>query len=95
MVCALRPGYRMIYGRKLRQLFVVWGIALLSLIGLYRLELRIPALHEILLPVYWIAFGTAAFFTWRWVRARSRGDRRVGDRRSENRREEPSTGPET
>ena len=84
----------MIYGRKVRQLFVVWGIALLFLVGLYRLELRIPALHEILLPVYWIVFGTAAFFTWNWVRARSRGDRRGGDRRSEDRRDEPSPGSE-
>jgi hypothetical protein len=83
----------MIYGRRPRQLYVVWGISVLLLAGLYRLELRIPALHEILLPVYWLVFGTAAFFTWRWVRARSRGDRRGGDRRSDTRRQEPSAGP--
>lgn len=81
----------MMYGRRLRHLFVVWGVALLFLLGLYRVELRIPALHEILLPAYWVVFGTAAFFTWRWVRGRSRGDRRGDDRRTETRRD-PSTG---
>jgi len=84
----------MMYGRNLRQLFVVWGIALLCLVGLYRIELWIPALHHMLLPVYWLVFGTAVFFTWRWVRGRSRGDRRGGDRRTETRRN-PSTGGES
>jgi hypothetical protein len=81
----------MIYGRQLRQLFVVWGTALLLLVGLYRVELSMPALHEILLPFYWLVFATAAFFTWRWVRLRSRGDRRGGDRRQDTRRDDPST----
>lgn len=85
----------MMYGRRLRQLLVVWGIALLFLVGLYRLELRIPALHEILLPFYWVVFGTAAFFTWRWVRGRSRHDRRGHERRHETRRDEPPAGAET
>lgn len=84
----------MIYGRRLRQLFVVWGISFLLLVGLYRLQLHIPALHEILLPVYWVVFGTAAFLTWRWLRARSRGDRRGGDRRHATRRDEAATGSE-
>lgn len=82
----------MMYGRNLRQLLVTWGTALVFLVGLYRLEVRIPALHEILLPVYWIVFGTAAFFTWRWVRGRGRVDRRGPDRRHETRRSDPPTG---
>lgn len=90
MVCAIRLRFDpMMYGRRQRHLYVVWGVSLLFLVGLYRLELRIPALHEMLLPVYWLVFGTAAFFTWRWVRSRARGDRRGDDRRHETRREEP------
>jgi hypothetical protein len=83
----------MMYGRNIRQLLVTWGIALLFLVGLYRLELTIPALHEILLPVYWAVFATAGFFTWRWVRGRGRGDRRGGDRRMEERRTDPPVEP--
>lgn len=85
----------MMYGRRPRQLYVVWGVSLLFLVGLYRLELRIPALHEILLPFYWLVFGTGAFFTWRWVRLRARGDRRGDDRRTETRRHEPPEGTGT
>lgn len=80
----------MIYGRNVRQLVVVWAFSFLMLTGLYFLERRIPALHEILLPFYWLAFGMAAFLTWRWVRLRSRGDRRGGDRRHADRRDDAS-----
>jgi hypothetical protein len=82
----------MMYGRSVRQLLVVWGTALVSLVVTYRLEQRIPALHEMLLPVYWVIFGAAAWFTWRWARGRSRGDRRGPDRRNEDRRGEGKTG---
>jgi uncharacterized membrane protein len=80
----------MIYGRNVRQLVVVWVFSFLFLVGVYLLERRVPALHEILLPFYWLAFGTAAFLTWRWLRFRSRGDRREGDRRHSARREDAS-----
>jgi len=82
----------MIYGRNVRQLVVVWAFSFLLLVALYLLERRIPALHEILLPFYWLAFGMGAFLTWRWVRLRSRGDRRGGDRRHAERRDDVSTG---
>ena len=77
----------MIYGRRPRQLFVVWGASLLLIALLYWLEINAPALHELLLPFYWITLGVAAFLTWRWLRARSKKDRRVGDRRRADRRE--------
>jgi len=80
----------MIYGRSLRQLLIVWGVSLLLLIGVYRIELNIPALHDILLPIYWLIFGAAAFLTWRWLRARSAKDRRGDDRRLTDRRDEES-----
>ena len=77
----------MIYGRRPRQLLVVWGISLVLIGLIYWLEISAPALHELLLPFYWIILGVALFLTWRWLRARSQKDRRVGDRRRSDRRE--------
>jgi membrane protein implicated in regulation of membrane protease activity len=77
----------MIYGRRPRQLLVVWGVSLLLIGFIYWLEVSAPALHELLLPFYWIVLGVALFLTWRWLRARSKKDRRVGDRRRSDRRE--------
>lgn len=77
----------MIYGRRPRQLLVVWGISLVLITLIYWLEVSAPALHELLLPFYWIILGVALFMTWRWLRARSKKDRRVGDRRRADRRE--------
>jgi membrane protein implicated in regulation of membrane protease activity len=77
----------MIYGRRPRQLLVVWGVSIVLIALIYWLEISAPALHELLLPFYWIILGVAFFLTWRWLRARSRKDRRVGDRRQSDRRE--------
>ena len=77
----------MIYGRRPRQLLVVWGVSLVLIGLIYWLEISAPALHELLLPFYWIIVGVALFLTWRWLRARSKKDRRVGDRRRTDRRE--------
>jgi hypothetical protein len=77
----------MIYGRRPRQLLVVWGFSALLIALIYWLEISAPALHELLLPFYWIIFGVALFLTWRWLRSRSQKDRRSGDRRRSDRRE--------
>ena len=77
----------MIYGRRPRQLLVVWGVSLVLIGLIYWLEISAPALHELLLPFYWIIFGVALIMTWRWLRARTAKDRRVGDRRRTDRRE--------
>ena len=84
----------MFYGRGLRQLFVVWGIALLLFLGLYRIEVVIPALHDMILPVYWVVAGVTAFMTLRWLRARSPKNRRGNDRRHADRRGDVSAGDE-
>lgn len=81
----------MIYGRRPRQLLVVWGFSLLLAGLIYWLEFSAPALHEILQPFYWIIFFVAAFLTWRWLRARSRKDRRGNDRRRADRRDEKNS----
>ena len=80
----------MFYGRRLRQLLVVWGISLLLVAGLYRIEVVIPALHDMILPLYWVIAGLTAFMTLRWLRARSPQDRRGPDRRHADRRDEAS-----
>jgi hypothetical protein len=77
----------MIYGRRPRQLLVVWGVSIVLIALIYWLEISAPALHELLLPFYWIILGVAFFLTWRWLRARSKKDRRVGDRRRSDRRD--------
>ena len=78
----------MFYGRGLRQLFVAWGVALVLMLGLYRIEVVIPALHDMIVPVYWVIVGITTFITLRWLRARSPKDRRAEDRRRKARRQE-------
>lgn len=78
----------MFYGRGLRQLFVAWGVALALMLGLYRIEVVIPALHDMIVPVYWVIVGITTFVTLRWLRARSPKDRRAEDRRRKSRRQE-------
>lgn len=78
----------MIYGRRPRQLLVVWGLALLLVGLIYWLEYSAPALHDLVQPFYWITLFVTLFLTWRWFRARSQKDRRGGDRRRNNRRDQ-------
>lgn len=78
----------MIYGRRVRQLVIVWIVAVASLGLLYWFELSAPAFHELLIPFYWIIVAVAAFLSWRWQRSRSSTDRRGQDRRKSSRRGE-------
>jgi len=76
----------MIYGRRPRQLLVVWGVSLALIALIYWLETSAPALQELVLPFYYIVSFVALFLSWRWFRARSK-DRRGGDRRNADRRD--------
>jgi membrane protein implicated in regulation of membrane protease activity len=76
----------MIYGRRPRQLLVVWGMSLLLIVFIYWLEISAPALHDLVMPFYFIVLFVAFFLTWRWLRARSQKDRRGKDRRHADRR---------
>lgn len=78
----------MMYGRRPRQLLVVWGLALLLVGLIYWLEYSAPALHDLVQPFYWVTLFVTLFLTWRWFRARSRKDRRGGDRRRNKRRDQ-------
>jgi len=75
----------MIYGRRPRQLLVVWGVSIALIALIYWLEISAPALHELVVPLYYIVFFVALFLSWRWLRARSK-DRRGKDRRHADRR---------
>ncbi|HEV7593653.1 MAG TPA: hypothetical protein VGO33_01555 [Gemmatimonadaceae bacterium] len=77
-----------IYGRRPRQLIVVWGFSMLLILAIWWLETQAPALHELVLPFYWIIIAVAFYLTWRWLRARSKKDRRGPDRRRADRRDE-------
>jgi membrane protein implicated in regulation of membrane protease activity len=72
-------------------LIIVWGVSLLSIALIYWLEFSAPALHELLIPFYWVILALAFFLTWRWLRARSRKDRRGQDRRRVDRRDQSDT----
>jgi membrane protein implicated in regulation of membrane protease activity len=77
----------MIYGRRPRQLLLVWGVAIVLAALVFWLEFSAPALHDLVVPFYWIIGAAAVFMTWRWLRSRSKKDRRNGDRRRTNRRD--------
>ena len=77
----------MIYGRRPRQLLVVWGSSLLLVSLIYWFDVSAPAFHELLLPFYWVVLFAALFSTWRWFRARSPKNRRGEDRRRADRRD--------
>jgi hypothetical protein len=77
----------MIYGRRPRQLLVVWATSLVLILLIYWAEVEAPVLDHLVRPFYWIILAVAFFLTWRWLRSRSRKDRRTGDRRRSDRRE--------
>ena len=78
----------MIYGRRPRQLVLVWVTALALIALIMWFETAAPVFHEILKPFYWIILAVAFFLTYRWLRSRSNKDRRGRDRRRVDRREE-------
>jgi membrane protein implicated in regulation of membrane protease activity len=77
----------MIYGRRPRQLLAVWGVSILLAALIFWFEFTAPVFHEMVKPFYWIVAASAVYLTWRWLRARSRKDRRAGDRRRSDRRD--------
>jgi hypothetical protein len=85
----------MIYGRRPRQLLVVWGISIGLILLIFWFETSAPAFHEIVQPFYWILGALAVFLTWRLLRARSPKDRRGKDRRRTERRTDETEIPPT
>lgn len=83
----------MIYGRRPRQLIIVWTVALALVALIFWFENAAPAFHELVLPFYWIFLGGAVYLTWRWLRSRSRKDRRGKDRRRSDRRDQDGESP--
>jgi membrane protein implicated in regulation of membrane protease activity len=78
----------MIYGRRPRQLLVVWGSSLLVIGLIFWLDITAPAMHDLLVPFYYVVGFLTLLLTWRWLRARSKKDRRGQDRRRADRRDQ-------
>jgi membrane protein implicated in regulation of membrane protease activity len=78
----------MIYGRRPRQLLVVWGSTLLLIGLIFWLDISAPAMHDLLVPFYYVVGFLMLLLTWRWLRARSKKDRRGQDRRRADRRDQ-------
>ena len=78
----------MIYGRRPRQLLVVWGSTLLVIGLIFWLDISAPAMHDLLVPFYYVVGFLTLLLTWRWLRSRSKKDRRGQDRRRADRRDQ-------
>lgn len=76
------------FRRRFAPLIAAWVVALIVAGLLYWIEVSFPAFHDILIPLYWIVGALITLATWRWFRARERGNRRGKDRRRADRRHE-------
>jgi len=80
---------RNFFDRRFAPLATTWIIALVAAGLIYWFEIKMPAFHEVVTPLYAIIGALAVFFTWRWVRTRHRGeDRRHAERRHVDRRDD-------
>lgn len=73
-------------GRRPGPLVGPWVSSMIFAGLVYYLERTIPALHDVVGPVYWLLVAIVVVATGRWIRARS-ADRRGKDRRRLDRRE--------
>lgn len=74
-------------GRHVGPLLTAWAVLLAIAGGLYKAQSDQPALSEMFVPLYVILAVSSIAATWKWFRARAKGnDRRRGDRRSADRR---------
>lgn len=87
----LKPKTRRnFFSRRFAPLVTTWIIALVAAGLIYWFEIKMPAFHDVVTPVYAIIAALTVFFTWRWIRTRHRGDdRRHGERRHADRRDGP------
>src|SRR5215218_925725 len=71
-----------LHGRRLGPLLTMWAAAALLAVALYWLQATMPALIDMLTPIY-VVLGIALLVgTWKWFRWRApRQDRRLSDRR--------------
>jgi hypothetical protein len=84
----MKDNPAMMYRRSQKHLAVIWLIALITIGAIRFIDVKAPAFHELLLPFYWVTILVTLVFTWRWLRSRSRKERRGKDRRSTDRRDE-------
>jgi len=77
---------RTFFSRKFAPLVAVWVGALVVVGLIYWFERTMPAFDEVVAPVYAVVALLLVAFTWRWIRARGKGERRNLDRRRTDRR---------
>jgi hypothetical protein len=75
--------------RKRRGLLWFWAIGLAAVALVFWTTQKIPALQELMRPVYWIIAAALVLFTIKWFRPRS-GDRRRSERRHRRERKDSS-----
>lgn len=74
--------------RRWAPILGIWGVALALAGGLFWMGYTMPAITDLLPPVYVVIAAVLALVTWKWLRERARArNRRHGDRRHQDRRE--------
>lgn len=84
MTGSTQPFFR----RRFAPLIAAWVLAFIVAGLLFWIETSMPALHEVMVPLYWIIGALVILATWRWIRMRGKGDRRRNDRRLGDRRQQ-------
>jgi hypothetical protein len=79
-------------GRSPRGLLWFWAIGLAIAGGLFWITRVMPALDDLIRPLYWVVAIALAIFTVRWFRPRS-SERRHTERRWRLRRDTPRKTP--
>ncbi len=73
--------------RRFGPLIVTWAIALALAALIYWFETKMPAFHDVVMPLYVIIGAVAAYVSARWARTREKSDRRNLERRHAERRD--------
>ncbi|MBA2708819.1 MAG: hypothetical protein H0U59_13525 [Gemmatimonadaceae bacterium] len=80
-------GRKLLHGRRLGPLLYTW-LGVIVIAGLLKtFESRMPAFHDVVVPLNWIVFAVGIAMTLRWLRWRA-VSRRAGERRQTDRRDE-------
>lgn len=77
MTDSTQPFFR----RRFAPLIAAWVLTFIVAGLLFWTETSMSALHEVMVPLYWIIGALVILATWRWIRLRGKGDRRRNDRR--------------
>jgi hypothetical protein len=86
---------KLLHGRHVGPLLTMWAAALVFVAALYWLQETLPALDDLITPLYVVVVIILIWATTRWVRERSHvRAQRYGDRRHRDRRHLERRAPE-